>query len=152
MWSVIIWLLINGFLNTVKPRIISGPEFIEVTEPETVTITYKYEGLPQPTVTWYFGEKTLPLPSDRYRVETTMDTATLVIPQSVVEDTASYTIQLENPLGTDKRITNVKVKRKHYYYLNVEKITLMKKVYWLRVKVFTYFCMILQSHIWLLDH
>jgi hypothetical protein len=82
------------------PKIVNGPKNFSVTEEETITITCTYRGVPTPTFTWYQGETTI-IPTDRFRVEFTAETVTLTIPKSVVEDTAEYTLRLENPVGVD---------------------------------------------------
>jgi len=71
-----------------------------VTEEDCVTITCVYKATPAPTFTWYKDQETITL-GDRYRAEFTSETVTLTIPKSVVEDSAEYSLKLENPVGSD---------------------------------------------------
>ena len=99
------------FPKTVPPRVLSGPENFSITEGDDIHITCSISGIPAPTATWFQGQMVV-TPGKRYRVETTLDTATLVVPKATVKDSAEFTLKLENPVGKDEFKVNVEVKRK----------------------------------------
>ena len=95
----------------VPPQIVTAPETIEVEEDEDVVITCEILGIPQPRATWYHGEKTIKA-NKKYKIETTSTTATLKIAKPKIEDSATFTLKLDNPVGEDQRSIPVTIKRK----------------------------------------
>ena len=96
------------------PKIIDGPKDFTVTEEDTVTITCTYRGLPTPTFTWYQDDTTITI-SERFHVEFTTETVTLTIPKSMVDDSAEYTLRVENPVGADTFKVKVTVISKYNF-------------------------------------
>ncbi|KAJ8319891.1 hypothetical protein KUTeg_001478 [Tegillarca granosa] len=96
-------------LTAQAPALITeSPEIVKAKEGETISITCKIEGHPAPTVTWAADGTVVPQ-DEHHLVEVTPDTVTLNIPHSTVEDTATYTLSVENPLGTDQKSVSVTV-------------------------------------------
>ncbi len=96
------------YFVTVPPRVLSGPEPFTVTRGENIEITCNITGIPPPEVMWFSAEQTI-TPGDRYDIITTTETTTLIIKESVVEDTTEYTLKLENPAGSDTFTVQVTV-------------------------------------------
>ena len=109
------WYLFNHF--PVAPLILEGPESLQVKEAETITITYKInQGDPQATATWYKVEETLKT-NDKYTIEITSETVSLTINKTKVEDSATYTLKLENLAGSVNYSTTLTVARKFVFYM-----------------------------------
>lgn len=96
------------FLSSAPPKVIQGPEDFSVNVGETIHISCIIDGLPSPSVTWATAEKTIS-PDDKYIIEIVDDTVTLIIKDATLEDTTSYTLNLENPVGTATFTVNVTV-------------------------------------------
>ena len=93
-------------LSTVPAKIVQAPDTLTIEEGQELIITCLIQGLPQPKATWYKAEKVIK-PSKKYVIETTSETATLRLPKPTVQDSASYTLKLENPVGKDSATINV---------------------------------------------
>lgn len=80
-------------------------------EEQELVIVCDISGLPQPRATWYSGDKVIKA-GKKYVMETTETTATLRLPRTVMEDSATFTLKLDNPVGEDSRSIPVTITRK----------------------------------------
>jgi hypothetical protein len=88
--------------------VVQGPEDFTVTVGDTIYISCLIDGLPRPSATWATTEKTI-TPNDKYEIQVIDDTVTLIIKDATLADTSSYTLHLENPVGTADFSVNVTV-------------------------------------------
>jgi len=86
--------------------VVSGPDNITVPEGTDVEITCMTMGMPQPTASWFKAGTAIEI-GKTYQIDTTTDSATLVIKEAQLEHSDTYTLKLENPAGEDSY--NVKV-------------------------------------------
>ncbi len=77
---------------------VSGPNEMDIMQGDTVEITCSFTGLPTPSATWMFAEKTI-TPNEKYSVELAYDTITLTIRDVQTIDAAVYTLVVENIVG-----------------------------------------------------
>lgn len=105
------YIVLNGihcFVLPVPPKITSGPDDFSVMKGEDIHITCLFLSMPLPSVTWTQVDKTIK-PSDKYEIEVTDQSTTLIVRNATEEDAAQFTLTLENPYGSDTFSVNVTV-------------------------------------------
>ena len=81
------------------PQILGGPETLSVKETESVTITYAIKaGQPTASATWMKVEETISS-NDKYTIDITTETVSLIIKNAKPDDASTYTMKLENETG-----------------------------------------------------
>eukprot|EP00118_Oscarella_pearsei_P016938 m.165733 g.165733 ORF g.165733 m.165733 type:complete len:5158 (+) comp38902_c0_seq1:154-15627(+) len=89
----------------VPPKILQIEDFIEVREKMVMSLPCNVSGSPKPTVTWLFGNKTLPSGDDRI----TIAKGNLQIKDMSPDDMGTYHCQAGNRAGNSEATTTVSV-------------------------------------------
>lgn len=101
--------LFASYCLVVPARILSSPSAVSLDEGETITLSCNIDGIPAPTATWSCNGVPV-VNDDRHEIKITPDTVTLIIPKSQESDSATYTLNVDNDIGSDNVHVTVTIK------------------------------------------
>jgi hypothetical protein len=110
-WTIIINLRVFYCFIAEPPKILQAPDALDAREKDDVNITCLFKGKPQPKITWCTDEKVIS-PNKRYQINSTSESTTLTIKGVETTDSASYILNLENPVGKTSHTTVLNVSSK----------------------------------------